>query len=229
MKDDKRPGKFQTFMFFMMFILLFFLVFALGVIVGKGLSSTDFLQIGKSEKKEKPIASSATTKVEDKEVAVAVKVIEKPSAEQVKIPEPKTTATKKIEKKAENPAKLNEKKAPAPVANSNDSEKKGDAPKEENYVTKLDYSKPDFPKTDQGGEYTVQIGSFQNTDAAYNLEKKLGSKGYPSFVIKAVIPNKGTWYRVRVGTFNSKDKAARYAEKLQKTEGLDYAQVTLNK
>ena len=43
MKGKKRPGNFQTLLFFVGFILLFFLVFALGVIVGKGLSDFESL------------------------------------------------------------------------------------------------------------------------------------------------------------------------------------------
>ena len=210
--------------------MLFFLVFALGVIVGAGLKSTDLLKIGKSEKKEKLLASSAITIVDNKDKSEKNVVKKKPEVKPVKTSEQKAAPPKKVEKRAKSPAKLIEKNKPAAAEKEkNNPGKKDSTDKEKNYVTKLDYNKPDFPKTDQGGKYTVQIGSFQNIDAAYNLEKKLGSKGYPSFVIKTAIPEKGNWYRVRVGTFNNKEKAAVYAKKLQKTENLDYTQVTINK
>lgn len=223
-------------MFFLGFIFLFCMVFALGVIVGKGLDTEDIFQIGKKEKNENLLASSSVTIVEKKEkqappeskikkdVKPVVKTSDKKTQE--KKPEPvkkkqqqekqvkKTTAAKKSP-----PVKKKEVKQPA----------KPETKKDEKYVARLDYSKTDFPATDQGGKYTVQLGSFQNVDAAYALEKKLLNKGYPCFVIKAAIPKKGTWYRVRVGTFTTKEKATVYAEQLKNIEKLEYTQVTLNK
>lgn len=75
-----------------------------------------------------------------------------------------------------------------------------------------------LPMTDPGGSYTVQLGSFKNRDMAVDLEKKMSSKGYPSFVRKVVIPDQGEWYRVRIGTFNEKEKAEKYADILIKRE-----------
>ena len=159
-----------------------------------------------------------------KEVKPAVKTVEKKPApakkkkEEIK-PVKKPAEKKSVEKKAAEPAVKKEvKKTELPQT-----------AKQEKYVAKLDYSKPNFPATDQGGKYTVQLGSFQNIDAAYALEKKLLNKGYPCFVIKAAIPKKGTWYRVRVGTFNTKEKADAYAEQLKNIEKLEFTQVTFNK
>ena len=230
-------------MFFMGFIVLFFLVFALGVIVGKGLDTEDIFQIRKKEKNDQLLASSSVTilnKNDDKAVPAAE--IKKPAKKEVKAAEEKPTPVKK-EQKVEKPAKkIVKKKAVKPEikepAQKQETVKKAvntepvvktEPVKEEKYVAKLDYSKPDFPVTDQGGKYTVQLGSFQNIDAAYSLEKKLLAKGYPCFVIKAAIPKKGTWYRVRVGTFNTKEKAVLYSEQLKNIEKLEYTQVTLNK
>ena len=223
-------------MFFLGFIFLFCMVFALGVIVGKGLETEDLFHIGKKEKDDKLLAGSSLTiidKTEEKkqpepeikkEVKPAVKTVEKKPApakkkkEEIK-PVKKPAEKKSVEKKAAEPAVKKEvKKTEQPQT-----------AKQEKYVAKLDYSKPNFPATDQGGKYTVQLGSFQNIDAAYALEKKLLNKGYPCFVIKAAIPKKGTWYRVRVGTFNTKEKADAYAEQLKNIEKLEFTQVTFNK
>lgn len=236
MTNKKQPGGFQTFMFFLGFIFLFCMVFALGVIVGKGLETEDLFHIGKKEKDDKLLASSSVTIIEKteekkqpepkikKEVKPAVKTVEKKPApvkkkkEEIK-PVKKTVEKKTVEKKTAEPTVKKEVKKTEKPQNL----------KEEKYVAKLDYSKPNFPATDQGGKYTVQLGSFQNIDAAYALEKKLLNKGYPCFVIKAAIPKKGTWYRVRVGTFNTKEKADAYAEQLKNIEKLEYTQVTFNK
>ena len=230
-------------MFFLGFIVLFFLVFALGVIVGKGLDTEDLFQIKKKEKNEQLLAGSPATiinkneekkpdKVEVKEVIKQEnKVAEKKPGkvkvkeiveQEVKVTEKKPAPAKKKEVEVKTTKKNVEKKATKETV-------KTESVKEGKYVAKLDYNKPDFPDTDQDGKYTVQLGSFQSIDAAYTLEKKLQSKGYPCFVIKAAIPKKGTWYRVRVGTFKSKEKAVAYAEQLKNIEKLEYTQVTLNK
>lgn len=230
-------------MFFLGFIVLFFLVFALGVIVGKGLDTEDLFQIKKKEKNEQLLAGSPATiinkneekkpdKVEVKEVIKQEnKVAEKKPGkvevkeiveQEVKVTEKKPAPAKKKEVEVKTTKKDVEKNATKETV-------KTESVKEDKYVAKLDYNKPDFPDTDQDGKYTVQLGSFQSIDAAYTLEKKLQSKGYPCFVIKAAIPKKGTWYRVRVGTFKTKEKAVAYAVQLKNIEKLEYTQVTLNK
>jgi len=230
LKDRKQPGALQTFMFFLGFIILFFLVFALGVIVGRGLNTEDLFQIRKQEKKsDQLLASSSITIINNKDELEPRSETVKKVAKLEIVPERKKTPVKKVVKNDPPPEKTVKKKSVKPEKKKEiKTENSQESVKEDKYVTKLDYNKPDFPNTDQSGKYTVQLGSFQNIDAAYNLEKKMQEKGYPSFVIKASIPKKGTWYRVRVGTFQNKEKAVAYAEKLKNIEKLKYTQVTLN-
>ena len=68
------------------------------------------------------------------------------------------------------------------------------------------------------GEYTVQIASFPNLDSAREMEESLKSKTYPVYITTATVPNKGTWYRVRIGEFSSKHEAMNYAENLKKEQ-----------
>ena len=68
------------------------------------------------------------------------------------------------------------------------------------------------------GEYTIQIASFPNLDSAKEMEQSLKSKTYPVYIMTAVVPNKGTWYRVRIGEFSSKHEAMNYAENLKKEQ-----------
>jgi cell division septation protein DedD len=60
--------------------------------------------------------------------------------------------------------------------------------------------------------YTLQIASYQDKQAAEDEVKKMKKQGYAAFIVSSLLPEKGTWYRVRLGSFTS--KAA--AEKLQK-------------
>lgn len=86
------------------------------------------------------------------------------------------------------------------------------------YVDVEDTKKPvtTAPKrVNTRGDYTVQIASFSEIDSARELENSLKSKTLPAYIKVAQIPGKGTWYRVRVGGFNSKSEASSYAEYLK--------------
>ena len=61
-----------------------------------------------------------------------------------------------------------------------------------------------------GGAFTLQISAFQNRAEADRFAAKLRDRGYAPYIITAEVPNKGTWYRVRMGSFPSKDAASRY-------------------
>lgn len=72
------------------------------------------------------------------------------------------------------------------------------------------------------GLYTVNIASFRKRDRAQRLMETLGGKGYDAFVEEANIPQKGTWYRVAVGRFPSREEALAFAREL-KEQGIDYS------
>jgi DedD protein len=60
--------------------------------------------------------------------------------------------------------------------------------------------------------YTLQIASYQEKEMAESDIKSLKQRGYAAFIVSSELPGKGTWYRVRLGSFSSKASA----EKLQK-------------
>ena len=71
-------------------------------------------------------------------------------------------------------------------------------------------------KYQKDGELAVQVASTKDSKSAEAMVKKLQKKGYPAFSIKADIPEKGTWYRVRVGYFNGKTEADAMRRQLMK-------------
>lgn len=73
-------------------------------------------------------------------------------------------------------------------------------------------------KSTPGGEYTVQIASFPTMDNAKEMQQSLQSKTYPAYIKTAKLPNKGTWYRVRIGEFSSKQEALLYMENLKREQ-----------
>lgn len=51
--------------------------------------------------------------------------------------------------------------------------------------------------------YFVQAGAFQNVGDAEKLKAKLAFSGFEAGIQTATIPDKGVWYRVRLGPYNS--------------------------
>jgi cell division protein FtsN len=55
------------------------------------------------------------------------------------------------------------------------------------------------------GVFFIQAGSFQNPADADNQKAKIAILGFESSVEPAALPDKGTWYRVRLGPYTSLD------------------------
>ncbi len=67
----------------------------------------------------------------------------------------------------------------------------------------------DLAKTGKGqpetarGVYFIQAGSFQNPADADNQKAKIAILGFESSVEPTNLPDKGTWYRVRLGPYTT--------------------------
>lgn len=62
--------------------------------------------------------------------------------------------------------------------------------------------------------YFIQTGSFQNPAEADNQKAKLAILGIDSSVEPAALPDKGTWYRVRIGPYTKLDDINRVRQSL---------------
>jgi cell division protein FtsN len=72
------------------------------------------------------------------------------------------------------------------------------------------------PVANQGtGNFTVQVGSYNNAAQADERVSRLRASGVEARVVRAEIPHRGTWYRVQAGRFASNAEAARYASELK--------------
>src|SRR3989337_3579489 len=86
-----------------------------------------------------------------------------------------------------------------------------------------------LPAIQPGGRYTVQIAAFQKKEKAKPIVNNLKSKGYPAFIKTAEVPGKGTWYRVRIGTFTTRVTAKLYANNLKNLEpSIKFVFITVN-
>ena len=62
--------------------------------------------------------------------------------------------------------------------------------------------------------FTIQLGSFKEKEKAYALQNKLKKQGYLIRVTPKKIEDKGTYYRVRMGSFNTPEEAQEWVSKL---------------
>jgi DedD protein len=66
------------------------------------------------------------------------------------------------------------------------------------------------------GAYTVQIGASPDRAEALRLENRARAAGYKPYSVEANLGAKGTWYRVRIGSFPDKDRALRYRSDVER-------------
>jgi cell division protein FtsN len=68
--------------------------------------------------------------------------------------------------------------------------------------------------------YFIQAGSFQNPAEADNQKARLAILGFESSVEPAALPDKGTWYRVRMGPYTKVHEIDRVRQMLAQN-GID--------
>ena len=68
--------------------------------------------------------------------------------------------------------------------------------------------------------HLLQAGSFQSADDAEKHKARLALLGIEADIQSATIPDKGVWYRVRLGPYKTEDELSRAREFL-KQNGVD--------
>lgn len=63
--------------------------------------------------------------------------------------------------------------------------------------------------------YTIQVASLKDPKAADVIVKQLKIRGYPAYRVKTDIKDKGTWYRVRIGAYQTRKTAEPVVKKLR--------------
>ena len=67
------------------------------------------------------------------------------------------------------------------------------------------------------GAWVVQVGSTQDRVEADRIAARFATRG--ARVVVAEVPGKGRWYRVRLGSFETRDAADRYLRDLERSTG----------
>jgi cell division septation protein DedD len=70
------------------------------------------------------------------------------------------------------------------------------------------------------GEYQIQVASFRDKSEADAYVQELRLRGHRAHNEAARIPNRGLWYRVRIGPFKDKLKALSYKADFERKEGM---------
>ena len=128
--------------------------------------------------------------IEDEEQVEEIKTEIPSLPEVVEVPKPIPPVIPKVEEKIKEAPK--EQTKPSIVKPKYNSAK-------ERAVKNLIYS--------DGNLYCFQVSSWKRETVAKQEVARIKKKGYDAFYVEAQIPNRGTWYRVRVGYFNSVDEA----------------------
>lgn len=66
------------------------------------------------------------------------------------------------------------------------------------------------PPSAANGAFSLQLSASQDRAEAERLVAKLRGEGYSPYIISAEVPGRGTWFRVRMGSFASKEAATEY-------------------
>lgn len=61
-----------------------------------------------------------------------------------------------------------------------------------------------------GGAFTLQLAAYQDKGEADRYLASLKSRGYAPYLVRAEVSGKGTWYRIRMGRFPTREAAGRY-------------------
>jgi cell division septation protein DedD len=65
------------------------------------------------------------------------------------------------------------------------------------------------PAGHEGG-YQLQVSSFRTQAEAQGFADQLRARSHKAYVVEAHVPGRGTWFRVRIGPFQSQHTASQY-------------------
>jgi len=66
------------------------------------------------------------------------------------------------------------------------------------------------------GIFTIQASSVKNKPDADRLVGKLKERGFPAYLLTSELEGKGTWHRVRIGSYPTREEAARVLDELRR-------------
>jgi len=83
-----------------------------------------------------------------------------------------------------------------------------------------------FSEAAGSGNYTVQVGSYNDLSEANQRVSQLRSAGFESRAVAVELPKRGTWYRVQAGRFETREEAAKAGAQMRAKGAASAAIVT---
>jgi cell division septation protein DedD len=209
-------------------------VFVLGVVVGKKLSETDGQPHGSDVLAQLDEKAAAMQKVAEEPPLTFQETLTEKAPPPTKVepkpepkPEPKVAAAPAV--KAEDPAPVAPAAvaaapkgtiaptptptritpAPAPVA----------APVAARAAT--NEPRPAMPSAPPSEGWTLQLQASQSRADADRFTASMREKGYAPYIVTAEVEGRGTWHRVRLGSFPSKEAATKYLADFKRETGMN--------
>lgn len=71
------------------------------------------------------------------------------------------------------------------------------------------------------GDYNIQVVSYERREPANAFAKGLRTRGHRAYVLGVDVPERGTYWRVRIGPFDSKWEADQYRTKFEQEERMN--------
>lgn len=186
-------------------------VFYLGVSVGKSLAPAP------APVAEPPL--EVLDRQAEKALAMDLTFPEK-LTEETPPSEPATAGAPAVVEAAPEPAPAEPKKEPAPQAKP----EPAPAPAKAEKPPAPEPSKPSPAQVEKAAatpRFVVQLASFPNREEADAFSKRVRAAGLSPRIVEAEIPGKGTYYRVRIGSFDSRDEAVRFLDDLRREGRFD--------
>lgn len=119
-------------------------------------------------------------------------------------------ASAKTEPKAD--AKADKKSEPEPKKSDAKADKKADAK-----AAEADAKPVVKPEGESKTRYTLQLSSFQDRSEAEAFLERVKAQGFTAQITQAEVEGKGTFYRVRTGTYRSMEAATAAKGELEKS------------
>lgn len=107
-----------------------------------------------------------------------------------------------------NPAATPSAQASAPPSRSSDERVQTEA------------ARPEQPSPGESSVFTLQVASFETREEAQDFISDLRTRGHPVFLVRTSTPERGTWYRIRVGPFQNRRQATQYQSRFERIERL---------
>ncbi len=81
-------------------------------------------------------------------------------------------------------------------------------------------ARPERPQPGESSVFTLQVASFETREEANQFAADLRGHGHRVFLVRTGTPERGTWFRVRVGPFFSRRDAVSYQQRFERQERL---------